>query len=154
MARSCEICKIDISSMKATAKFCSAKHRESFFRKNNPDKTKAYDALYRKNNPNKVKASKALYQKTNADKHCAYQAKRRADKLRATPLWLTEVDKERIQNEYKLAALQAKITGESWHVDHIIPLQGNLVCGLHVPSNLKAMRGKDNISKYNKFEIL
>ena len=140
--------------MSASAKFCCAKHRESFFRKNNPNKVKAYDALYRKNNPNKVKVSKALYQKTNADKHSAYQAKRRADKLRATPIWLTGVDKERIQNEYKLAALQTKITGESWHVDHIIPLQGKLVCGLHVPGNLKAIRGKDNISKHNKFEIL
>jgi hypothetical protein len=154
MARSCEVCKIDISHMRASAKFCCTKHRESFFRKNNPDKVKAYDALYRKNNPNKVKVSKALYQKTNADKHCAHQAKRRADKLRATPFWLTKVDKERIQNEYKLAALQTKITGESWHVDHIIPLKGKLVCGFHVPSNLKATRGKDNISKNNKFEIL
>jgi hypothetical protein len=49
--------------------------------------------------------------------------------------------------------LQSKVTGEPWHVDHIIPLQGKLVSGLHVPSNLQAMRGIENISKKNKFEV-
>ena len=73
--------------------------------------------------------------------------------MQRTPKWLTDIDYERIQNEYKLAALQSKITGEPWHVDHVIPLQGKLVSGLHVPSNLRAMRGNDNISKHNNFEV-
>ena len=71
--------------------------------------------------------------------------------MHRTPSWLTDIDKERIQNEYKLAALLTKLTGESWHVDHTIPLQGKNVSGLHTPSNLKVMRGVENISKGNSY---
>ena len=71
--------------------------------------------------------------------------------LQRTPKWLTEIDYQRIENEYRLAALQTKLTGEPWHVDHIIPLQGKYVSGLHVPSNLRAMRGSENIKKSNKY---
>jgi len=83
----------------------------------------------------------------------AATAKRRAAKIQRTPIWLTAIDKERIKNEYKLAALLSRIEGVKWAVDHIIPLQGNLVSGLHVPSNLKAMRFIENCSKSNKFEV-
>ena len=81
-------------------------------------------------------------------------AKRRAARIQRTPTWLTAVDHERIKNEYKLAALLSRIEGTKWTVDHIIPLQGNFVSGLHVPSNLKAMRFIENCSKGNKFEVL
>ena len=43
---------------------------------------------------------------------------------------------------------------ESWHVDHIIPLHGKNVSGLHVPSNLWFVKGSENISKNNKFEVV
>jgi hypothetical protein len=56
-----------------------------------------------------------------------------------------------MENEYKLAALLTKLTGQKWEVDHIIPLQGTNVSGLHVPSNLRAIRAFDNRSKYNRF---
>ena len=80
-------------------------------------------------------------------------AKRRAARIQRTPAWLTDIDHERIKNEYKLAALLSKIEGTKWTVDHIIPLQGKFVSGLHVPSNLKAMRFIENCSKGNKFEV-
>jgi hypothetical protein len=76
---------------------------------------------------------------------------RRLAKLQRTPAWLTDIDFERIGNEYKLAALLTKVTGSSWHVDHIIPLQGKIVSGLHVPSNLRVLPAKENISKSNSF---
>jgi len=79
-------------------------------------------------------------------------AKRRAGRLQRTPAWLNDIDRERIKNEYKLAALLSKIEGVKWTVDHIIPLQGDLVSGLHVPSNLQVMRASENFSKHNKFE--
>ena len=79
---------------------------------------------------------------------------RRLSKIQRTPAWLTEIDYERIGNEYKLASILTKVTGSAWHVDHIIPLQGKMVSGLHVPSNLRVLPAKDNISKSNTFAAL
>jgi hypothetical protein len=47
-----------------------------------------------------------------------------------------------------------RVNNEPWHVDHIIPLQGDLVSGLHVPSNLQVMRGVENVRKNKKFEVI
>lgn len=79
---------------------------------------------------------------------------RRLAKMQRTPKWLTDIDRERIGNEYKLATLLTKVTGSPWHVDHIIPLQGKMVSGLHVPSNLRVLPAFDNISKANKFAVI
>ena len=81
-------------------------------------------------------------------------AKRRAARIQRTPTWLTDIDHERIKNEYKLAALLSKIEGIKWTVDHKIPLQGKLVSGLHTPSNLQVMRASENYAKRNKFEVV
>ena len=105
---------------------------------------------YFKNNPNYYKEFRKKY----PEKLNAKEVKRKASKMQRTPAWLTPIDFERIQNAYKLAALQTKLTGEPWHVDHIIPLQGKIVSGLHVPSNLKVIRGSENCSKRNNFEVL
>lgn len=71
------------------------------------------------------------------------QAKRRAAKLQRTPKW---ADKLKISEIY----LECP---KGYHVDHIVPLQGDLVCGLHVDNNLKPIPAKDNLSKGNKFTV-
>ena len=160
--RACELCKIDIGHMRSNARFCSREHKRM-----TSDSKRNHAAEYQRNKEvrqaqalkyyyadhQKAKDLQLARQKTRLPKIAAYEATRRALKLQRTPKWLTEIDKERIENEYKLASLQSKITGEQWHVDHIIPLQGKNVSGLHVPSNLRAMRGSDNISKHNNFEV-
>jgi hypothetical protein len=99
----------------------------------------------------KVKEYGSEWKQSNKGKVNSYTAKRRIAKLNRTPKWLTAVDFERIENEYKLAAILTKLWGEPWHVDHVIPLQGKMVSGLHVPSNLQVLRGKDNIKKANGY---
>lgn len=98
-------------------------------------------------------AQKKEYRQANKGKINALVAARKKIVKQRTPIWTTDIDRERIKNEYQLAAILTKVTGESWHVDHIIPLQGEMVSGLHVPSNLRAIRGLDNISKKNKYEV-
>ncbi|CAB4196323.1 hypothetical protein UFOVP1640_78 [uncultured Caudovirales phage] len=162
-SRYCELCKINIDHKRSHARFCCRKHKQIV-----SNRKRDYISEYKLNKEaRRAQALKCYYkdhekskklqlerQKRRLPQVASYEATRRALKLQRTPSWLTEIDKERIRNEYKLAALQSKITGEPWHVDHIVPLQGEFVSGLHVPSNLKAIRGKDNISKHNKFEIL
>lgn len=79
-----------------------------------------------------------------------HQAKRRAVKLNATPSWLSDRQKEEIQNLYWLAQDLRIVTGEDYHVDHIIPIQGKTVCGLHVPWNLQILPADVNFAKGNK----
>jgi hypothetical protein len=72
-----------------------------------------------------------------------YSAERRARKVSATPDW---ADKEKIKEIYRNCP-------EGYQVDHIIPLKGEKVCGLHVENNLQYLTESDNIKKSNKFEV-
>jgi hypothetical protein len=83
----------------------------------------------------------------------ANYAKRRAAKLQRTPKWLTKHDLNTIKAFYAIAQMLSKENNESWHVDHKIPLQGALVSGLHVPSNLQLMRGIENETKRNTYQV-
>jgi len=78
------------------------------------------------------------------------RAKRRACEIRATPLW---ANADAIAAIYEAAALISSETGIRHHVDHIVPLQGKNVCGLHCEANLRVIPAKDNISKSNKWPI-
>jgi hypothetical protein len=79
------------------------------------------------------------------------KAKRRATKKNATPKWLSPQHKSQIKAVYQQAAELTEQTGEQHHVDHIIPLKHDLVCGLHVPWNLRPVLGSENSSKCNRF---
>jgi len=83
----------------------------------------------------------------------ANDAKRHAAKMHRTPAWLTADDLWLIEQAYELAVLRTKLFGFSWHVDHILPLQGKQVSGLHVPTNLQVIPWVDNVRKANRFEV-
>lgn len=94
----------------------------------------------------------AQYRRDSASDCNARTAKRRAALLRRTPAWLTEDDFEAMHAKYVEAARLRAATGLSFHVDHEIPLQGENVCGLHVPSNLRVLYAPVNLSKGNRFD--
>jgi hypothetical protein len=79
--------------------------------------------------------------------------KRRLAKMHRTPNWLNSDDYWMIEQAYELAALRTKLFGFVWHVDHVIPLQGKFVSGLHTPYNLQVIPGAENVRKLNHFMV-
>lgn len=91
------------------------------------------------------------WKKKNSGKVNFYTSKRRASKTKATPHWLTEAHHKDIKAMYLLAKKFEGLCGIKYHVDHIVPLKGDNVCGLHVPWNLQLLPASINISKSNKY---
>lgn len=96
--------------------------------------------------------NKKEYRVANPGKHTAYAAKYRAAKLQATPTWLTPEQHKQILEFYTKAKQLEAAMGIKHHVDHIVPLQGLNVCGLHVPWNLQILTAEENIRKSNKWQ--
>jgi len=88
-----------------------------------------------------------IYYINNKNKSFAKAAKRRANKLQAAPAW---ANKKYMSLWFKFAKMESERTGRKVHVDHIIPLKGVLVCGLHCEDNLQLLFSEENISKSNK----
>jgi hypothetical protein len=112
-----------------------AVERAKAFAAADPEKSRKQSLLWHKRHP----AKSAFISKT-------YQARKR----KAVPLW---ANMGRIEALYSLAAMLTSNTGEKWHVDHIIPLKNNFVCGLHVYENLRVVPATVNLQKSNKFSI-
>ena len=75
---------------------------------------------------------------------------RRRKHRQATPPWLTRAQKSEMRELYKIAITMTKTTGEKYVVDHIVPLRSELVCGLHVPWNLRVITQEENLKKSNQ----
>ena len=82
----------------------------------------------------------------NKDAYNAKCAKRRANRIKATPIWYRKEHAEILQM-YKEASAEGN------HVDHIIPLHHELVCGLHTIANLQKLTPSDNLAKSNSFIV-
>lgn len=66
-------------------------------------------------------------------------------------------DKELTDFIYKEANVLRKnrntLTGFEWHIDHIIPLKGKQVCGLHTWNNFAVIPKVDNLRKGNNYSV-
>lgn len=102
------------------------------------------------------KTKKSVYGKKwrteNADKNRKKEANRRAKKIERTPLWFAEFDEFVVQQAAELAVMRENDLGGKWHIDHIIPLQGINVSGLHVASNFQVVPQRYNAVKSNNFD--
>ena len=87
------------------------------------------------------------YKRQKPEVEAAKVAKRRSTLLRAIPKWANLAAIEAI---YREANRIEKLTGMEYHVDHIVPLQSRIVCGLHCESNLRVLPATSNISKSNR----
>ena len=118
---------------------------------NTPERIEYRKAAYAKNR-DAARKSTAEWKKLNKDRVNTTKAKRRATKLKATPSWLSEEHISSIECMYWLAIDLERVSGEKYHVDHIVPLLGKNVCGLHVPWNLQILPAYINTSKGNTYE--
>lgn len=102
--------------------------------------------IYSKNIEQERKRNKT-YAKNNRHKSNARASKRRASKLKASPIWLTKNQVAEIGEFYNMAKQLETVFPWKQEVDHIEPLQGKDICGLHVPWNLQIIPRVLNRSK-------
>jgi len=134
------------SECKSCVKEYSRKYRQE-----NKGRRKDYYKNYYEKNQNAMRAKVQKWAKENPDKNRAKAAKRRSRKHNATPDLLTEDQDLKIKLYYKIAKALEKMDGVKRHVDHIVPLKGKGVRGLHVPWNLQILTAEQNISKNNSY---
>jgi hypothetical protein len=103
---------------------------------------------------NKTKITEDIkrYRKKFPEKINARSALQRSNKAQRTPKWLNKKHYKEINDFYDLAKDLEWLSEEKLHVDHIVPLRGKDVCGLHVPWNLQILPEVQNISKGNRFK--
>jgi len=144
----------------------SERYKEIKRKSRDPEKESERYRKWRLENPDKVKAKNVNWQAKNWDKYLdissgwkrrnrghtnAKSAQRKIAQLQRTPKWLTDQDFADIKKFYDLAHELSQAYGFPWHVDHIIPLQGKTISGLHVVDNLQIMPGSENSRKGNRF---
>jgi len=117
---------------------------------NNKEKKRQIEILWRKRNPQKVKEMNKKggkkWASNNKGKRNAIDMRRKAALIQRTPRW---ADNERIKEYYIEAERLTKETGICHEVDHIIPLQGKMISGLHVHNNLQILTRSQNRAKKN-----
>lgn len=149
---------------------CKKEYKDSWYEKNaESERSKALKYHYENYENHKDKKIKIAYEWQNRNKdrykeiakkcyektkynRFAYEALRRAARRNAVPKWINEDLKQKIQKFYVEARLKTRDTGTKYEVDHIVPLMGEKVCGLHVPWNLRVITQFENRSKKNKFK--
>lgn len=144
----------------AECKECN-KDRSAKWNKENPEQYKANCKRHQQENPELYTEYKRAEYERNKESYAEYQKvyrktpngkatrealnrERELAKIQATPAWLTQAQREEMKTIYANRP-------EGYHVDHIVPIKGKNVCGLHVPWNLQYLLATENSRKYNKF---
>ncbi len=111
----------------------------------NPEREAEYKRRYRNKNRDKHDAYNKAWARANKGKVTAYARNYKLLKLGRIPAWLSD--------ENRLAITEFYVNRpEGHHVDHIVPLKGKNVSGLHVPWNLQYLPARENVKKSNSFK--
>lgn len=133
-------------------KLCANRQMKEW-RKINPTHSKGnkneVNKAWAERNKEQVSKRNKEYRTKNRYKINAWASARRARLLMATPDWLSDTHVKEIELFYQIASWY----DEPMHVDHIVPLQGKNVCGLHVPWNLQILPAEENRRKHNSWPV-
>lgn len=112
--------------------------------------TKLAVRLRKSKNREKINEQKRAYHKKYPHIARAKRSLRRAILKNRTPKWFSELDRFVVFEAAHLCELRKSATGFEWQVDHMFPLQGDYVSGLHCALNLQVIPSYLNTSKSNK----
>lgn len=118
----------------------------------NKEKELAQVVLYRETHKEQLALATREWAKRNPEKRrdSDHRGARHRRVRRATPGW---ANREMIVTMYKEARALSLTTGIKHHVDHVIPLRGKLVSGLHVETNLRVITASENQHKHNRINF-
>lgn len=119
----------------------SSRVRMMTWAQSNKEEARNRAGAWRARNLEKARGQARERTRKNPGPGRANAAARRAHKIRATPSW---ADQKKIYAFYESCP-------EGYHVDHVVPLRGRNVCGLHVIDNLQYLPAAENLSKGNRW---
>lgn len=114
-----------------------------------PERKRALNRKWAARNPDADRAAKRKWDQANPAALTAKAAEHRARRRSATPGW---ADRALTKDIYTLARIWSEAVGVDYQVDHIVPLNGNEVCGLHWHANLQILESSMNRAKSNRLE--
>ena len=127
---------------------CGNEHDRNWY-KNKPEKRIATASKWNKENKQKHKEHLKNWKKNNVALVNISTTKRRIARLQRTPFWLNAGQEFEMECIYKYCAALRSV-GLDYEVDHMVPLQGKTVSGLHVPWNLQILTASENAAKGNR----
>jgi len=113
----------------------------------NKDKIVARSKKWVTDNAARAAQNQEAWRKRVSLRRCEQASARRAGMPKATPAWTNRFF---VREAFRLARQRTVVLGFKWHVDHIVPLKSNLVCGLHVENNLRVVPKAVNLAKGNR----
>jgi hypothetical protein len=137
--------------LQSHCKDCHSKYNSKKYYENHEENRKRLSNYYHENHEVEKENRRSHYRNNKSTYLFNYY--KREDRLKlATPSWLTNEMLQEIKLIYKRRQELSESTTIEYHVDHIIPIQGGNVCGLHVPWNLQILTAEENLRKSNKYE--
>lgn len=128
--------------------------RTAQWAKDNREYVYKANAAWAKANREKVRPIASRWQKNNPEYRREKDRKRYYAELRATPIWFSNWDEFVVGEAKDLARYRTQVMGFLWHMDHIFPIQGIEVSGLHIAANIQVIPGVENCRKNNRLTLV
>lgn len=144
----CKTCKAILAKEYREANPEIEKSRKARWYKNNKTHADSKNKIWISNNSSSRKEISLRYYYSNKEYYFSLSARYRASKINAVPSW---ANFKSITYIYEQARKMTKDSGTKYVVDHIVPLNSKLVCGLHTEANLQIITEIENLVKSNKY---